>query len=154
MFVFSGKDAVPVLPIMVVSLIVFFIANRVIRFGTLGLQRRNLAKLPLLLVYASLLIAIPEEILFRGILQTYLYSFVPYAFLAVLLSSLVFGFAHCLNDAKGFGLDSWNWKLIGMTFLAGLFLGFSFYSTSSLVVPVIVHVLYILIMKLCIKDRE
>lgn len=152
LFVFNLQDVTLLLPLSVVSLGALLLANRYIQFGVVGLNKNALARLPFIIVYASILIAVPEEILFRGLLQTYLYSIISNTPIVILFSSLLFGFAHCLNGAKQYGPAGWNWKLIGMTFLAGIFLGFSFYVTGSLVLPIIFHIILILVMKVFVKD--
>lgn len=151
LFAFSLRDVIVLLPLIIVAIIVFFVANYFLKFGVIGVHRKNLSSIPLLIVYASVLIALPEEILFRGFIQTYFHSLFSSSFIVIVLSSVLFGFAHILNGAKGFSPKQWNWKLVFMTFLAGLFLGFCFYSTGSLVVPVIFHTVLILVMKVFIK---
>lgn len=152
LFVFQSNDLVLLFPIMVSAIIILFITNYFLKFGTITLNRKNVPKLPIIMLYASILIAIPEEILFRGIIQTYIYSISLNVILSIILSALIFGLAHVLNGSKGFSPEKWNWKLVAMTFLAGIFLGFSFYVTGSLVVPIVLHTLFILIMKVFIKD--
>lgn len=149
---YSYKDLAILFPLVVVSLGMFFAVNYFLKFGIVGLNRDNLSKLPAIVLYATLLIAVPEEILFRGLAQTYLSSLFPSVIISIVLSSALFGLAHVLNGVKGFGPRSWNWKLVAMTFTAGVFLGFSFYVTSSLVVPIILHTLFIIMMKIFIKD--
>ncbi|MDB5259859.1 MAG: hypothetical protein JWN37_90 [Candidatus Nomurabacteria bacterium] len=150
-FMFSTKDLVFLLPITICAFIIFFAINYFLKFGVIGLNRKNLSKLHIIILYAGLLIAVPEEIIFRGFVQTYFYSILD-APNSIILSSLFFGLAHVLNGAKGFRLTEWNWKLVTMTFMAGMFLGFSFYVTGSLVVPVVLHTLFIIVMKVFIKD--
>ena len=152
LFVFKVQDLFLLVPVVVAAVAVLFVANRYVRFGTIGVNKNPIAKLPFIVVYASILIAVPEEILFRGLLQTYLHSVIPNAPAAILFSSLLFGFAHSLNGAQQYGPAGWNWKLIGMTFVAGIFLGFSFYITGSLVSPILLHTIVILIMKVFIKE--
>ncbi|MFA5132104.1 MAG: CPBP family intramembrane glutamic endopeptidase [Candidatus Paceibacterota bacterium] len=152
LFAFNAKDLIVLFLLLAVSLIVFFVANYLLKFGTVGFNKRNLSRLPIIILYASLLIAVPEEILFRGIIQTHLSLFFQSTISIIVISSLIFGVAHILNGAKGLSLRNWNWKLVAMTFLAGIFLGLSFYITTSLVVPVILHILFILMMKVFIKD--
>ncbi len=135
------------------GIIVFFVANSILKFGTIGLNNKNIARLPLISLYASILISIPEEILFRGLIQTYLYSISYDVILPLLISSLIFGLSHILNGAKGISPSKWNGKLVVMTFLAGIFLGYSFYITGSLVVPIVLHTVFILIIKVFIKDE-
>jgi membrane protease YdiL (CAAX protease family) len=137
----------------VLSVPLLFSVNYFLKFGVVGLHQRNLSKLPLILLYASVLIALPEEILFRGIIQTGLSALSINGTVLIILSSAIFGFAHILNGAKGFSVTKWNWKLVIMTFVAGLFLGYAFYSTGSLIVPIMLHTLFVVIMKVCVKGN-
>ena len=71
-----------------------------------------------------------EELLFRGLLQLGL-SKVLYAWLAVLLTSLIFGLAHAVTPTYCL-----------LAFLIALYLGFLFVHTENLIVPMAVHALY------------
>ncbi len=152
LFVFSGKDFVTFLWVSVAALITLLVASRLLHFCTIGINKKSLERLPLHVVYASVLIALPEEIFFRGIVQLHLDVAFSNPSISIILSSAIFGLAHALNGSKGVSPADWNWKLIVMTFLAGLFFGTSFYVTSSLVVPIALHALLILLMKCCTKE--
>lgn len=154
LFAFNSGDITILLLLLLLSVGVFFIANYFLRFGSICLQRTNLARLPIIFLYAFLLIAIPEEILFRGLIQTYFYSLSSHVLIAIVASSAVFGFAHILNDAKGFSPVKWNWKLVIVTFLAGIFLGIGFYITESLVVSILLHTIFIMLMKVGITVEK
>lgn len=108
---------------------------------------RSCSTVTIALTYA-LLFAIPEEIIFRGIVQGSLGSYLDNAILAVILSSAIFGLAHIYNGAKGPGLRSSNWQLVGLTFLAGLPLGTIYVLTDSLLLPTVLHAFLVFCLKL------
>ena len=147
---FDVHDLWLFVPISVGTFVSLFVANHFIRFGSIGTNKKSLTEVLLLIIYAGPLIAIPEEILFRGIIQTYLLSFIPSATLAILSSSSIFGLAHLGNGTRGLSPRTWNWKLTIMTFVAGLSFGALFYITDSLVLPTILHALLVIVMKIFI----
>jgi len=93
----------------------------------------------ILAVLYGVMFAFPEEIFFRGIIQGFFQEYYTNIATAVLLSALIFGIAHLFNGARGFYPLSWNWKLSGITFLAGLLLGLIFALTNSLFIPTLLH---------------
>jgi len=81
------------------------------------------------------LIAIPEELLFRGIIQNLMSRVIPSSFWSLLLSSLLFGASHLNN---GPGLD---WRYFLLATIAGLFYGDAYRMTRKLISPAILHAL-------------
>jgi membrane protease YdiL (CAAX protease family) len=146
-YTFNTSSILSTIIIFVFSILTLFVANKYLHYKTVGLHRGNLKKLPIVILYSTLLIAIPEEILFRGIIQTHISTAISSTLLVIVTSALVFGLAHCLNEAKGFSPQNWNFKLVIITFIAGLFLSYSFYLTKSLITPTILHALFVIIMK-------
>ena len=71
-----------------------------------------------------------EELLFRGLFQLGLSTILD-VWLAVLLTSLIFGLAHAVTPTYCF-----------LAFLISLYLGFLFVYTENLVVPIAIHALY------------
>lgn len=105
----------------------------------------------LVLVY-GLLIAVAEEILFRGFIQQeFQHLFFP-AF-AILLSSLIFGAAHLPNGAKGWRPRKWSWSFARYAFIVGIPLGTLFYLTGGLVMPIILHTCFVVGIRLWIPSR-
>ena len=99
----------------------------------------------LLTIGYSVVFALPEEIIFRGIIAKNLSSLLQSIFLAVIFSALIFGAAHLLNGAAGLWPPAgWDWSLAGMTAVAGIFLGILYFSTGSLVLPIALHALFII----------
>jgi len=86
----------------------------------------NLCQLALIAALAG----IGEELLFRGLFQLGMSGFFN-VWLAILITSLIFGLAHALTPTYFF-----------FAFLASLYLGFLFEHTGNLIVPIAVHALY------------
>lgn len=151
-FAFKPQDVKFFLLGFLITLSFLFVINSLVKFGLYNYQKKSVKEFLLLFIYATFLIAIPEEILFRGIIQNNLQSMVP-ATEAIILSSLLFGIAHLKNRSKGWLPSLWNWKLISMTFSAGLVLGSLFFITKSLIMPIILHTLLIIGMKLTVREK-
>jgi len=139
-------------PIAVCTAGSLFLANKLLKFGELRVNKKNLLQFSLIFFCAFVLIAVPEEIIFRGFVQKYLQSVILNPSLSIIFSALVFGAAHLLNGALGFWPGKWNWKLAGMSFIAGLYLGLAYFLTDSLVPPIILHTLILVVVKIFVKD--
>lgn len=85
-------------------------------------------------------IALPEEVLFRGLIFNMLQRMIraggPYT--ALLISSLIFGLAH-LNNPPG------DWRYVTLATLAGLCYGWAYLRTGSLLAPAYCHAMVDLI---------
>jgi uncharacterized protein len=81
------------------------------------------------------LIAIPEELLFRGIIQNFLEKTLRKPELALIGTSLIFGAAHLNNGPAP------DWRYFVLASLAGLFYGNAYQRTNGLLAPAIVHTL-------------
>ena len=127
------------------SLACLFLVNRVIGYGKFGLNKIKLVNCILLPIYSFLLFALPEEIIFRYFVQGRLLDLGMHAFWAILLASVVYGSAHILNGAEGMHPRAWNWRLVIMTTTLGVFLSALYYVTSSILLPVALHGIYIFI---------
>ena len=149
-YIFNNNDFRLILPVVIFALATLLIINNFLKFGKIGINKKNLSKLPLIIFYALILIAIPEEIIFRGIIQTYFQNLTS-IIAAIFLSSLVYGIAHILNGAKGLTPKKWNWKLVIMTFALGIYIGFTYFTTNSLIIPTIIHTIFIIILKIFVK---
>jgi uncharacterized protein len=82
-----------------------------------------------------LFIGIPEELLFRGLIQNFLDQWLGKGWSSLLLASLVFGAAHLDNDQPP------NFSYAFMAAIAGLFYGRTFRATGGLMAPALVHAL-------------
>jgi membrane protease YdiL (CAAX protease family) len=80
-------------------------------------------------------IAIPEELLFRGILQNFAERILPHPVPALIFSSLLFGASHLNNGPKP------DWRYFLLATIAGLFYGNAYIKTRKLLAPAIVHTL-------------
>lgn len=93
------------------------------------------------------LFAFPEEILFRGVIQGLLIEHFNVA-ISILISSFIFGAAHLLNGAKSFKPNGWSWNFSFFVFLVGLPLGGLYWLTGSLLVPIILHMIFVVVLQL------
>jgi membrane protease YdiL (CAAX protease family) len=82
------------------------------------------------LALVAALAGLGEELLFRGLIQMGL-SHLMDVWLAILLTSLIFGLAHAVTPAYCF-----------LAFVISLYLGFLFVHTENLFVPIAIHALY------------
>ena len=129
-----------------------FLANSLLNFGQLSVNRQSPLQIIRMIFFATVFFVVPEEIIFRGFIQGYLQSAVSNSYVAIFLSALVFGLAHLLNGAKSYSPEGWNLKLAAMTFVAGLYLGFAYFITGSLVLPTILHALFIISGRVFVKE--
>jgi uncharacterized protein len=79
-----------------------------------------------------LLIAIPEEIFFRGILQNTLESRLGRRY-ALIVASLLFGLAHFNKGAR------FNWRYVLLAAIAGIFYGRAWRARRQLLASIITH---------------
>jgi membrane protease YdiL (CAAX protease family) len=125
-----------VVPIIIFILIFLF-------FRGIDKNKIKFVKIVLIVFYA-VIFAIPEEIIFRGVIQNYLQSYFYNIIPAIIFSSLIFGAAHLLNAARSIKLKDWNYRLCGLTTLAGIPLSFAFATTGSLLIPTVLHAIFII----------
>jgi membrane protease YdiL (CAAX protease family) len=107
----------------------------------------------ILIIFYALVFAVPEEIIFRGVIQGFFQAHLTLT-LSVLISSFFFGFAHLFNGAEGFYPRNWNWKLIALAGIAGIPLGILFAMTGSLFASTLLHVLFLIGLQLFTKDTS
>lgn len=144
---FNSKNLVATSILTVIAISLFFYIFR----RKLALKRAlSFSKIIALIIYATF-IAFSEELIFRGIIQSFLQTHLTNIYLAILLSSIIFGVAHLLNGAKNLKLLNWNYKMMTLTFFAGLFLGSLFTLNESLLFPSLLHLFFIIGLQLLIK---
>jgi membrane protease YdiL (CAAX protease family) len=80
--------------------------------------------------------AIPEEFLFRGLIQNWLERITSSRILGLVIASIVFGAAHLNN-----GPPVPNYKYFLMASIAGIFYGWAWQRTRSLIASGLVHAL-------------
>ncbi|OGE86510.1 MAG: hypothetical protein A3J48_00090 [Candidatus Doudnabacteria bacterium RIFCSPHIGHO2_02_FULL_46_11] len=99
-------------------------------------------------MYSILLISLPEEIIFRGVIQQLIQIKTDSAVIALLFSSAIYGGVHLLNGARGIKPKDWNWTLAALVCLAGISLGLIFVLTNSLLIPILLHTLLVICLKI------
>lgn len=133
-------------------------------FGTFGyVTWRNPARISLQpnlpfkktiwIVIYSLLFAVPEEIIFRGIIQTEISAFIVSPLIIISSSAAIFALAHAFNGANGLYPTKWNWQLILLTFVAGVPLALLFNLTESLFWPTLLHFIYLVILQIFLPQK-
>jgi membrane protease YdiL (CAAX protease family) len=80
-------------------------------------------------------VAIPEELLFRGIIQNLLQKSLLKPIPALMATSIIFGAAHLNNGPTP------DWRYFLLATIAGLFYGNAYNRTGTLLAPAIVHTL-------------
>jgi membrane protease YdiL (CAAX protease family) len=105
-------------------------------------------------IFYAVLFAVPEEIIFRGLVQGTLATIIENTAITVIISSLIFGLAHLPNGANSLHLKDWNWKFCIIACLAGLPLGIAFAITGSLFIPTLLHVLFLIMFILIIRSSD
>jgi len=105
--------------------------------GFITISSRQVPKWELLLSALGIffLIAIPEELLFRGIIQNFLEKTFRKPAFGLIVTSLIFGAAHLNNGPTP------DWRYFLLASLAGLFYGNAYQRTRGLLAPAIVHTL-------------
>ncbi|MGB7393513.1 MAG: CPBP family intramembrane glutamic endopeptidase [Pricia sp.] len=100
--------------------------------GEIEFQKFNFDMVEMLLtILLFVLVAVMEEVLFRGyILKNLMISFNKYV--ALIISSILFSVAHAANP-------HFDWMSFLDLFMAGLFLGISYIHTKNLWFPIALH---------------
>ncbi|HEY4509306.1 MAG TPA: CPBP family intramembrane glutamic endopeptidase [Candidatus Paceibacterota bacterium] len=149
---FNVNDLILFFPIAICAFASLFVVNHFLNFGKITINKKSLVQILLIFFYAFVLIALPEEIVFRGFIQKNLQLIISNTSLLIVSSSIIFGIVHIPNGARGFLPREWNWKLVAMSFVAGLFLGIAYFMTNSLVIPTILHALLAITGKIFIEN--
>ena len=80
-----------------------------------------------------LTIAIPEELLFRGLIQNFLQKTWGHSGRALVVTSVVFGLAHLNNGTHP------DWRYVFLASIAGFFYGRAYLQSGGLMAPALVH---------------
>src|SRR4030095_1542655 len=96
----------------------------------------DLSSIPTLVPAIFFLNALPEEILFRGIIQHVMESALKSRFVALILGALIFGLSHLNN-----GAELPNYKYFVMATLAGVFYGNAWRGEKNVLTSTITHTL-------------
>ena len=97
-----------------------------------------------------IIIAPAEELIFRGIIQTHLMTWIG-TIGGLIVASMFFGAAHLPNDALGFDMALWNWKMAAISGAGGILFGIAFINCSSILGPVILHAILSILYSLFIR---
>ena len=90
-----------------------------------------------------LLIALIEEVLFRGLIQNLLTERVGNKWVALVIASLIFGLAHLNNTTAGYASPNWAYAL--MAAMAGVAYGWVWLRTGKVTASALTHMLVNLI---------
>jgi membrane protease YdiL (CAAX protease family) len=80
-----------------------------------------------------LVTSVPEELLFRGLLQNFLQQLIRKPMISLGLSAILFGAAHLNVGASP------DWRLVLLATLAGIFYGWLYRMTGALMAPALAH---------------
>jgi len=86
-----------------------------------------------------LLVALPEELLFRGVIQNLLQKRWRRGYLVLPLAAFIFGLAHLNNATPGFAEP--NWAYVLMATFAGLAYGWVWRRTKRVTISALTHML-------------
>lgn len=87
------------------------------------------------LLVTFFLVAIPEEVLFRGVIQNILQKSMNKKSVAMVIASVLFGLTHWNNTPEP------DWRYIGLATIAGMFYGRTFNAARTLMPAATVHAL-------------
>lgn len=117
------------------------LAALVIPLGTsMGFIRYSILKVSLsetfkLVFGIYFLVALPEELLFRGIIQNLISKILSktHRFIPLLIASVIFGLSHWNNFSPA------DWRYVFLATVAGIFYGFTYMKTGKTTVSALVH---------------
>ena len=107
-------------------------------FASFGLSDRSGGDWALFLVSTFWIVALPEEVLFRGTIQALLERGLSNRWIALLLASLLFGLSHLNNKIQGEAMDL---RYLLLSSIAGLAYGWAYLKTGNLAAPTLTHFL-------------
>ncbi len=103
-------------------------------FAASSVRMRPLSEIGVLLLGTAFLIALPEELLFRGVIQNLLVQrFRAHPLRALALASLIFGLAHANNP------DQPVWVYVVLATIAGWFYGLAYARTGKVTIAALLH---------------
>ena len=148
---FSSAHLGQVLFIIAITFLGIYSLNLLFGLRKIGWRGLAVPRDAWVILYA-VFFAVPEEIIFRGIVQGALQNFINNTLVLVVISSAIYGLAHLPNEAKGLRIRDWNWRFALVAFIAGLPLSFIFAITQSLLIPTLLHAFYLIFFKLFIEE--
>lgn len=102
-------------------------------FAAPGIADKSIGEWGLFVVATFWIIALPEELLYRGLMQGLLARVAPVP-VALVLASVVFGLSH-LNDGPA------DLRYVVLATLAGIAYGWAYLKTGNLAAPILTHFL-------------
>ncbi len=84
-----------------------------------------------------LFVALPEELLFRGIIQNQLHDRIKNEWIVYAIGAFIFGLAHLNNGTVGYPAP--NWMFVAMAMIAGLAYGWTWHKTGKITTAAFVH---------------
>jgi len=84
-----------------------------------------------------LFVALPEELLFRGIIQNQLHDRIKNEWVVFIIGAFIFGLAHLNNATAGFPTP--NWMFVAMSMIAGVAYGWTWRKTGKITAAAFVH---------------
>ena len=106
-------------------------------FASPGLAERTAGGWVLFLVGTYWVTALPEEALFRGVIQGLLARVLPGHLIPLLLAAVIFGLSH-LNNHNG---DPPDWRYVVLASVAGVAYGLAYLRTRNIAAPTLAHFL-------------
>jgi hypothetical protein len=93
----------------------------------------------------TFMVALPEEVLFRGIIQNLLQraAAARYRIAAFVVASVIFGFSHINNHPK------FDWRYVTVASVAGIAYGWVYNRTGKVTAAAITHALIDIVWRLC-----
>jgi len=136
------KDILFSLKVLLVLIITIVPIGFILNFLEFGfkinlLNVNNILYLFVILVLYFLQTGLPEEILFRGLLQNLLFKTWNSNWKAVIVASVMFGSAHLDNIASGYGPPNWPYAILAT--IAGIGYGITYLKTKSIIIPGMLH---------------
>ncbi|MFQ5400622.1 MAG: type II CAAX prenyl endopeptidase Rce1 family protein [Anaerolineae bacterium] len=108
-----------------------------VRFLVFGVAPFNLGEWVLAWSLGYLFTALPEEMLFRGIIQNQIHQRLKGEWAALGVAAVIFGLAHLNNATPGYPEP--NWMYVLMASLAGLAYGWTWRKTGKITASAVVH---------------
>lgn len=104
-------------------------------FATPGLRESSLGGWTLFVLLTFWVIALPEEALFRGLMQTLLKRALGSPWWALAIASILFGLSHLNNGPAP------DWRYVLLATMAGAAYGIAYLKTGNLAAPILTHFL-------------
>ncbi len=135
-FMWKLKDLATALTALLILAVILVPLGTSIGFIHPSAVHVSVAELAKLLFGIYFMVALPEELLFRGIIQNLLQKWVPgrASFpVSLIIASVIFGVSHYNN------FNPPDWRYVYLATIAGIFYGFTYWKTGKTTVSALVH---------------